>query len=295
MCCSPYSGDCVFLFFFQAEDGIRDGRVTGVQTCALPISGVAERVAARGCTWRHTLGNSWQANDEQATTQLFYFVNRFRDHLAAAPIGFDAASGAFEGADAVLAQADDGARTGGNGLPDGDHIDNATFDTRPDGKPGRMQMYLFGGSPFSAVNGADDPTIVWHEYTHGLSNRLITDAQGFGALDNPQAGAMGEAWSDWYALDFISDQGLMPDPAGPGDVNEGSYVEQGQNLIRTEPTDCRPGDDDTICPGAPAAGSGGYTYGDFGKVFFLSNSLSEPEVHSDGEIWGQTLWQLRAA
>src|SRR6266487_6414272 len=27
------------VFFFQAEDGIRDGRVTGVQTCALPISG----------------------------------------------------------------------------------------------------------------------------------------------------------------------------------------------------------------------------------------------------------------
>src|SRR5207253_5871956 len=27
----------VFFFFFQAEDGIRDGHVTGVQTCALPI------------------------------------------------------------------------------------------------------------------------------------------------------------------------------------------------------------------------------------------------------------------
>src|SRR5690606_39733081 len=26
-----------FLFFFQAEDGIRDFHVTGVQTCALPI------------------------------------------------------------------------------------------------------------------------------------------------------------------------------------------------------------------------------------------------------------------
>src|SRR5256885_7444103 len=26
-----------FLFFFQAEDGIRDYKVTGVQTCALPI------------------------------------------------------------------------------------------------------------------------------------------------------------------------------------------------------------------------------------------------------------------
>src|SRR6266568_9557808 len=29
---------CLFFFFFQAEDGIRDGTVTGVQTCALPIS-----------------------------------------------------------------------------------------------------------------------------------------------------------------------------------------------------------------------------------------------------------------
>src|SRR3989475_12735804 len=28
----------VFFFFFQAEDGIRDLTVTGVQTCALPIS-----------------------------------------------------------------------------------------------------------------------------------------------------------------------------------------------------------------------------------------------------------------
>src|SRR6266566_8668566 len=32
--------DCTFcFFFFQAEDGIRDYKVTGVQTCALPICG----------------------------------------------------------------------------------------------------------------------------------------------------------------------------------------------------------------------------------------------------------------
>src|SRR5438309_6118054 len=30
----------VFFFFFQAEDGIRDGTVTGVQTCALPICSI---------------------------------------------------------------------------------------------------------------------------------------------------------------------------------------------------------------------------------------------------------------
>src|SRR5256885_2454897 len=29
------------FFFFQAEDGIRDYKVTGVQTCALPISDIA--------------------------------------------------------------------------------------------------------------------------------------------------------------------------------------------------------------------------------------------------------------
>src|SRR6266446_7789786 len=34
-----------FFFFFQAEDGIRDYKVTGVQTCALPISGALEQDA----------------------------------------------------------------------------------------------------------------------------------------------------------------------------------------------------------------------------------------------------------
>src|SRR5437867_10090075 len=33
-------------FFFQAEDGIRDRTVTGVQTCALPISGICVFFAA---------------------------------------------------------------------------------------------------------------------------------------------------------------------------------------------------------------------------------------------------------
>src|SRR5205807_6972760 len=31
----------IIFFFFQAEDGIRDYKVTGVQTCALPILGIA--------------------------------------------------------------------------------------------------------------------------------------------------------------------------------------------------------------------------------------------------------------
>src|SRR6266487_5310981 len=46
------------VFFFQAEDGIRDGRVTGVQTCALPISGPDRPVHLAAsplrCRWRGT-------------------------------------------------------------------------------------------------------------------------------------------------------------------------------------------------------------------------------------------------
>src|SRR5690554_7313759 len=37
-----------FFFFFQAEDGIRDADVTGVQTCALPISVLSFRKNATG-------------------------------------------------------------------------------------------------------------------------------------------------------------------------------------------------------------------------------------------------------
>src|SRR5690606_39774115 len=52
----------LFFFFFQAEDGIRDFHVTGVQTCALPIctagtldatgSGPCQNTA-RQCTYSH--------------------------------------------------------------------------------------------------------------------------------------------------------------------------------------------------------------------------------------------------
>src|SRR5689334_23673988 len=39
-------GVCCFVFVFQAEEGIRDGTVTGVQTCALPIYDVPRASAS---------------------------------------------------------------------------------------------------------------------------------------------------------------------------------------------------------------------------------------------------------
>ena len=40
----------LYLFFFQAEDGIRDTSVTGVQTCALPILGIKLKAGPPGPT-----------------------------------------------------------------------------------------------------------------------------------------------------------------------------------------------------------------------------------------------------
>src|SRR3712207_9583052 len=69
-----------FFFFFQAEDGIRDIGVTGVQTCALPISrrwsagetgGVPpSRGPGRAGSWCSSLGcwssPSWRARDRKS-------------------------------------------------------------------------------------------------------------------------------------------------------------------------------------------------------------------------------------
>src|SRR5256885_4857017 len=51
--CTPRLGSIYHLFFFfQAEDGIRDYKVTGVQTCALPIYHLAAVVEPVECVER---------------------------------------------------------------------------------------------------------------------------------------------------------------------------------------------------------------------------------------------------
>ncbi len=177
------------------------------------------------------------------------------------------------------------------------HINNAYMDTPPDGTSPTMAMFLFsavssGGAatPFRDVNGGDDAAIVYHEYTHGLSSRLVTVSPGGEqALNTAQAGAMGEGWSDWYAQDFLVGQFPGTDTTTPGEVDMGRYVEAVPHAIRTEAVDCPVGAAAARCPGAGASGPGGYTYGDFGRI------VGGPEVHADGEIWAQTLWDLRAA
>src|SRR5437773_12528410 len=65
-----------FFFFFQAEDGIRDRDVTGVQTCALPITLLihgqdqpeSSRTRVRGTRW--TMGRDRKSGGEGKGVEL---------------------------------------------------------------------------------------------------------------------------------------------------------------------------------------------------------------------------------
>src|SRR5437868_8145079 len=67
----------VFFFFFQAEDGIRDRNVTGVQTCALPIFGAHEA----GGVWLDALAAIVTVSDDGGSS------GRLRDELQILPPG----------------------------------------------------------------------------------------------------------------------------------------------------------------------------------------------------------------
>jgi len=282
----PAAADHNWSYPFRAFFGVPSG-----QPCAPVFK----------CSWNPNRASSWVVNRAQNATQVFYYVNKFHDHLQAAPISFTEAAGNFQqknssgkgkGGDAVSTQPDDGAATAGT-LPDGNHVDNANMSTPPDGFAPTMQMYLFrqpgvAADPFLASNGGDEADIVYHEYTHGLSNRLVVDARGVSTLISLQARAMGEAWSDWYAMDYLNNLGFQKDTAQAGEVLLGRYVSENQRLFRTQALDCPVGGGHADCSRPLLAGRGGYTYGDLGKI------IGRPEVHADGEIWGETLWDLRA-
>jgi extracellular elastinolytic metalloproteinase len=261
------------------------------------------------CTWDAETGNSWKRNLAANENNAFYLANKFHDYLQnTRAIGFTPQAGNFtsSGGDPVLQQVLDGAATDGGVMPDGNHIDNANMNTPPDGIPPTMQMYLWhlpgypdDYDPFLPTSGAFDASVLLHEYTHGLSNRLVVDADGNSTLNSLQAGSMGEAWSDYYAMDYLVSHHFQRDTSADGQVFEGQYLMGGQRdtngrkvPFRSMALDCSVGSTSKACfdtynPGANL--QGGYTYGDLVAIG------GTPEVHSSGEVWAQTLWDLRKA
>ncbi len=129
-------------------------------------------------------------------TNMFYWVNRYHD--AAYLLGFTEAARNFQndnfgrgglGADRVSAEGQDSSGT-----------NNANFTTGVDGTPGQMQMYIWDG-PAPDRSGGLDQDVIFHELTHGLSNRLHANGSG---LSTNMSGGLGEGWSDFYARSLLS-------------------------------------------------------------------------------------------
>lgn len=257
------------------------------------------------CSWSSFRPRSWVDNLRQATVQTFVFLNRFHDHLAADPIGFDATSGNFEtttpggtDGDPIHAVTFIGA-AGNGGVPAGHHRNNARMSVMPDGDalfPSRMLLYMFGvgDDRFDVIDGnsAEHAMIVYHEYGHGLVGRLVTDANGINAMNLVQAGALNEGLSDFYALDYLeATGGLTDDPAVPGEILAAGELTGGKLGMRESAVDCPVGASDAeLCPAG-----GGFTYADFAKIFHDEEGRPGFEYHADGEIFTQTLWDLRSA
>ncbi len=130
--------------------------------------------------------------DDQKVLNLFYYVCYMHDYLYL--LGFREADGNF--------QLNDFAQGGAGGDPvdarayKGAVWATASMATPADGSSPLMKMGLV---PDTNRHTAFDSTVVFHEYTHGLTNRLVGGSMNDQALDAPQSAGMGEGWSDYVA------------------------------------------------------------------------------------------------
>jgi extracellular elastinolytic metalloproteinase len=239
------------------------------------------------CTWDPSTARSWRTNMTQDALEGLYLISKFAKWLSKEPFGFDRSSGNFTRADhdPVDLNGLDGANTD-HGFPDGDHVNNANFNTPPDGRRPRMQMYL-NDNPYLAASSSDDFLTLSHEFTHGLSNRLVVNANNHSTLNSYQGGAMGEGWSDFYAFDYVVTRGFATNTDAPGELTLDLYLAKNKaGITRTEAIDCGLGESDPNCQQVATGDPGGYTFDDVG------DGQLGTEVHSAGEVWAQTLFDI---
>ena len=195
---------------------------------------------------------------QAAVTSAFYLVNDWHDRTYA--LGFTESAGNFQssnfgkgGAQNDEVQVD---------VQDGSGVNNANFATPPDGSKPRLQAFLFtlkNGSTGAAQDGDFDPTVIYHETSHGLSNRLVGGGTT-GCLGGVQSAGMGEGWSDFMAASFLDDPVI------------GAYV-----------------------TGNAVTGIRRASMADSPFTYANIKDRSMIESHDAGEVWAATLWDVRTA
>lgn len=192
--------------------------------------------------------------DDQKVLNIFYYNCFMHDFFYL--LGFDEASGNFQRVNF------------GRGGRAGDPVDarshpgpvrgTANMATPADGRSPIMNMGLVESTN---RHTAFDSTVVYHEFTHGVTNRLVGGPLNDRALEAPQSGGMGEGWGDYVACS-INDVDVV-----------GSWVVDRPGGIR----------------GFPYDGDFPDGFGDLGTGRYTSS------VHNIGEIWCATLLEMNRA
>lgn len=192
---------------------------------------------------------------DQATVNAFYLCNFAHDFFDL--LGFDEASGNFQKSNfANAGAADDRLEVW---VFEGDQ--QSDMENRADGKPPRMVLGKWGNR-YAAL----DADMVLHEYTHGVTDRLI------GGRNTPhplrhgeQSKALGEGYSDYFAMSI---QNYYRRAAGVAEKNAfGAWI----------------GND-------PARGLRRHAYTDtFPGTFALLGRPEYREPHDAGQVWACVL------
>ncbi|TDD64286.1 peptidase M36 [Jiangella aurantiaca] len=215
---------------------------------------------------------------DAARANLFAMHNRMHDwsyHLGFTETAFNLQDDNFGRGGKMNDPEQGNAQAGGvtGGPPAFAARDNANQITPPDGHPPITNMYLWqpiaGAFYAPCVDGDFDMSVIGHEYTHAISNRMVAGPRN--GLAGPQAGAMGESWSDLMAMEYVNEHGYAP--AGVRAFTIGEYVTSD-----------------------PHAGIRSYNMSDSPLNYSdIAYDLVGQQVHADGEIWSATNFDIRQA
>jgi extracellular elastinolytic metalloproteinase len=199
-------------------------------------------------------------SDDQHLINAFYFCNYLHDFFEL--LGFDEAAGNFEAGSATA--------TG----PSGDPVVVVITHARPlwggaymtPSADGRSPTLGLGTHAESKRHGALDFTVVAHEYTHGVTQRLIGGPGDATALTQPQSAGVAEGMSDFFALSIVNSS-----------LQEGDVELQVVGEWFADKTDgLRHHRYDASYPG---------TYG-------ALRTSDEAEPHDIGEVWCATMMEV---